>query len=74
MAPAWQHAAAEASQPDQHFAGCQEMAFASVHLSQDHLPELHSTSNFRTQDWAGMNNWLTPSVVYSFLFHLTDAG
>ncbi len=57
IAPAWQHAAAEASQPDQHFAGCQELAFALVHLSLDHLPELHSTSNFHTQDWAGVNNW-----------------
>ena len=49
LAPAWQHAAAEASQPDQHFAGCQELAFALVHLSLDHLPELHSNSNFPTQ-------------------------
>lgn len=49
MAPAWQHAAAEASQPDQHFVKCQELAFALLHLCQDHLPELHSTSNFHDQ-------------------------
>lgn len=58
LAPASQHAAAEASQPDQHFAGCQELAFALVHLSLDHLQELHSTSNLPTQDWAGVNKML----------------